>query len=192
MNFEFIVEENFKNIIYYDCENLYKYIEEGKIKNIINITESIIKAIIIYYFIYHSQDKISMKKILNFDLKELMELGYSKKICNINSMSLYNDLQILKIEIDPNNYLDYYYRGFSKFKLEDYISAISDYTRVIELNSDYTEAYYFRGRSKGILNDYRGSILDLTKAIELKADYVDAYIVRGSARLYLKQKDSAC
>ena len=107
MNFEFIVEENFKNIIYYDCENLYKYIEEGKIKNIINITESIIKAIIIYYFIYHSQDKISMKKILNFDLKELMELGYSKKICNINSMSLYNDLQILKIEIDPNNVSKY-------------------------------------------------------------------------------------
>ena len=48
-----------------------------------------------------------MKKILNFDLKELMELGYSKKICNINSMSLYNDLQILKIEIDPNNVSKY-------------------------------------------------------------------------------------
>lgn len=57
--------------------------------------------------------------------------------------------------------------GNSKLQLKDYIGAIADYSKAIELKPDNADAYYNRGNSKILLKDYNGAITDYSKAIEL-------------------------
>ena len=61
---------------------------------------------------------------------------------------------------------DYYNRGLSKYDLQDYRGAISDYSKAIELNPNYA-AYVNRGLSKLMLNQKDSGCLDLSKAGEL-------------------------
>ena len=67
----------------------------------------------------------------------------------------------------------YYKRGIDKFEKQDYRGAIADYTKRIELNSDYAEAYFNRGITKLILGQKDSECLDFSKAGEL--GYSKAY-----------------
>jgi tetratricopeptide (TPR) repeat protein len=80
---------------------------------------------------------------------------------------------------------EYYNRGISKAKLQDYQGAIADYFKAIELNPNYSEAYANRGISKFKLRDYRGSIVDYSKAIQLNPNYSEAYFYRGLSKYFL-------
>ncbi|MBA2651251.1 MAG: tetratricopeptide repeat protein [Tatlockia sp.] len=50
--------------------------------------------------------------------------------------------------------------------------AISDYTRVLELDSNNAEVYFFRGRSHKELKNNEEAILDFTKSIEINPKIV--------------------
>ena len=65
----------------------------------------------------------------------------------------------------------YYYRGNSKFKLYDYIGAIDDYSRSIELNPNNKMSYFNRGLSKLGLKQKENGCLDLSKAGELGFEF---------------------
>ncbi len=67
----------------------------------------------------------------------------------------------------------FYNRGTMIGKLGDYVSAIEDFNKSIEINPYFAEAYFNRGFSKYNLNDISGACLDWSKAGEL--DYYDAY-----------------
>lgn len=41
--------------------------------------------------------------------------------------------------------LAYFYRGYNKFMIKDYTSAIIDFSVCIDLNSDYLDAFLYRG-----------------------------------------------
>jgi len=55
---------------------------------------------------------------------------------------------------------DYFNRGVAKEKLKDYKEVIVDYSKAIELNSDYVDAYYNRGNAKYDLKDYKEAIVE--------------------------------
>ena len=59
----------------------------------------------------------------------------------------------------------YFDRAFKKGEKGDYYGAISDFTKVIELNPKDAVAYYNRGWNKGKLKDYYGAISDYTEAV---------------------------
>ena len=63
----------------------------------------------------------------------------------------------------------------------DYGQAISDYTKVIELKPDHTEAYTWRGIDLGELTYYQQAIDDFDKAIELEPENGKLYFFRGNA-----------
>ena len=86
---------------------------------------------------------------------------------------------------------EYISRGVEAVQRGQYLDAIENFTKAIELKPDCAEAYYDRGLayhnlvyhslayfSKG---EYAQAIQDYTKAIELKPDYAEAYYARGSA-----------
>ena len=65
--------------------------------------------------------------------------------------------------------------GNTKVKKRDYIGAINDYSKAIELEPDYAEAYFNRGLTRIFMDDMDGGSLDLSKAGEL--GLVEAYNV---------------
>nr|WP_255409383.1 hypothetical protein [Chlorogloea sp. CCALA 695] len=63
--------------------------------------------------------------------------------------------------------------------LENIAEAFTDYSQVIKLAPDCTEAYLIRGCLFSDLEDYQGAILDLTEVIKKIPDDVTAYLQHG-------------
>ena len=91
-------------------------------------------------------------------------------------------------------HLQYYYNnGVKKIPVEkDYQDAISDFSKVIEINPKYENVYEERGEVKYDLEDNRGAIIDFTKAIENNPYDRYAYYYRGISKIFLGEKDSGC
>ena len=86
----------------------------------------------------------------------------------------------------------FFQRAYKKAERGDHYGAISDYTKVIELNPKDAEAYYNRGISKDELKDYYGAISDYTKAIEINPKYKSGYKNRGIAKELIGDIEGAC
>lgn len=103
---------------------------------------------------------------------------------------------------------DYNKKGYQKYTNGDFVEAIKDFNKAIELCLDTTnidplqkftnriicaDAFASRGNAKLGLSDYRGAIVDYTKAIELNADEksLHTYYNRGLAKRNLKDFTSA-
>ena len=62
---------------------------------------------------------------------------------------------------------DYFDRGNTKYLAKEYVAAINEFTKAIELEPLLSYAYTNRGLCKKELKDFNPAILDFTKAIEL-------------------------
>jgi tetratricopeptide (TPR) repeat protein len=69
-----------------------------------------------------------------------------------------------------------------KREKEDYLGAISDYTRAIKLEPKFAQAYYGRGLSYYQLNRTTEALADFDQAIQLQPDFAEAY--KNRAILY--------
>ena len=71
---------------------------------------------------------------------------------------------------------DFYFdRAFEKGENGDYYGAISDFSKVIEMEPNNSMAFYNRGWNKGNLKDYYGEISDYNKAIDMNPNYNNSY-----------------
>ncbi len=85
-------------------------------------------------------------------------------------------------EFDYDNYEDYYSnRAYTKNKIKDYVGAIADVNKAIEL-SPSSDFYYRRASYKFKLGDYRGAILDYSIYITSNPEDADKYYYRGNAK----------
>ena len=85
----------------------------------------------------------------------------------------------------------YFVRGNAKADLGQYLAAISDFDKAIQLKPDAANAYINRGIAKAELGRYSAAISDYDKAIQLKPDHADAYNNRGNAKHKLGQHSAA-
>ena len=74
---------------------------------------------------------------------------------------------------------EWFQRGVSLWKSENYGGAIEAFTRAIESDPKYARAYFQRGAMYGLLGNTRQAIGDLDRAIELDPKYARAYGLRG-------------
>jgi tetratricopeptide (TPR) repeat protein len=79
------------------------------------------------------------------------------------------------IQLDPNDYAAYRFRGHAYLKLGEYQQAIADLTQTIKLQPNDAYAYELRGTAHAALNNRKGAIADLRKA-------ADFYQERGLAQ----------
>lgn len=86
---------------------------------------------------------------------------------------------------------EFYKRGYEKTDLKDFVGAIIDFTKAIELKSDYVSAYNDRGIAKIQLEDYRGANLDFQKAYIFNLDKTvsDAQICYNIGYVMAKLQD---
>lgn len=76
----------------------------------------------------------------------------------------------------------YFLNGVAKHKTHDYIGAIQDYTKAIEINPEFIEAFSNRGIAHKQLKNYRGAIEDFTKCIQIKPNIASLYSNRGAVK----------
>jgi curved DNA-binding protein CbpA len=86
---------------------------------------------------------------------------------------------------------EYYKQGLRKSQLANYKEAITDYTKAIELDSNYADAYNKRGLCNYKLGEYSEALQDFTKAIYVNSNLVEAYYHRGMARSKLGYAQAA-
>jgi tetratricopeptide (TPR) repeat protein len=87
---------------------------------------------------------------------------------------------------------DYYVNALDKSKSRDYKDAIRDYTKVLEMSPQHTQAYVERGYCKIQLGKDKSAIADFNKAIMISPDDADAFYYRGLAHIKLEQKTNGC
>ena len=85
----------------------------------------------------------------------------------------------------------YYNRGYVKWQVGDYQSAIVDFNKAIELGFNSANAYYYRALGKNFLGQHDIAIPDYNEAIKLKQDFVEAYHGRGCSHGELGQYNQA-
>ena len=85
----------------------------------------------------------------------------------------------------------YFLWGYAKYKTGDFVSAITDYTKAVQLKPNDAVIYYNRGLAKDKLNQHFAATTDYDSAIHLKPDYVDAYNNRGLMKSKLGQHFAA-
>tara|TARA_R110000868_G_scaffold360484_2_gene622516 strand:- start:10174 stop:11136 length:963 start_codon:yes stop_codon:yes gene_type:complete len=77
------------------------------------------------------------------------------------------------IELEPENFDAYFYRGVAKNNLGDFNGAILDYTKIIIFEPS-ADVYFNRGNSKYSLMDFTGAKEDYSKALKLNPDFIEA------------------
>lgn len=93
------------------------------------------------------------------------------------------------IILDPTYYMGYYARALAWFDRNEYLKAIKDFTKSIELNLNFADAYYYRGLVWQNLNDYNKAIAEFDKAIlnynkliQINPNDAELYLYRGNAK----------
>jgi tetratricopeptide (TPR) repeat protein len=97
-------------------------------------------------------------------------------------------------EVSPENQTAaeaLYQQGLEKAKQGDYMAAIADATKAIELNPNYADAHALRGMALAIFGSYKAAIADTSTAIRLDPNNAQAYTYRGVARYALRDQSGA-
>ncbi len=93
----------------------------------------------------------------------------------------------LKDEDDLNkkekNYEYFFNRAQDKAEVSNYLGAIIDYNKALELSpTEICLVYSMRGNAKRNSGDFKGAISDQNKALVINPLYADGYFNRGSAK----------
>ena len=76
---------------------------------------------------------------------------------------------------------EYYNRGIDYAGQGNFSQAVSEYTKAIEIDSNFADAYYNRGIAYYNQRNLPQAISDFTKVIEINPNYAKAYCNRGVA-----------
>jgi tetratricopeptide (TPR) repeat protein len=104
-----------------------------------------------------------------------------------NSITLWTS----EIRLFPDNYYAYYCRGTAYAGLGQYLPAINDYSRAIELNPGFEKTYNNIALTYRDLKNYSRAIENFNKSIELNPNYAEAYNNRGIVYFELKKYQQA-
>lgn len=96
-----------------------------------------------------------------------------------------------KINRKEDNAKLYIQRGFYKFILKDYGSALEDYTTAEELTPKNSVIYYSKGRIWAEKKNYTSAIEEFDKAISLNKKDSKVYVSRGMAKQGLNDLNGA-
>jgi tetratricopeptide (TPR) repeat protein len=127
----------------------------------------------------------SESDIQNF-IAEFKRMRSMMQQMSMGNISDADDEADIKSEGDAEYYYDL---GMKKYELEDYQSAIDNFTQSIRLDPDNAVAYMYRADSRYKLEHYQGSIDDYTQSIKLDPDSdadADIYWLRADAKYKLE------
>lgn len=97
--------------------------------------------------------------------QELFDIGLDQFQYRNYTEALVTFEQVL--EVDPNNFEAYYYRGNCFMNMGDFNAAIKEFSDAIVVKPNYAEAYANRGQAKFYLDGFQAACPDFQKAHDL-------------------------
>lgn len=88
INFDFISDDGFREILERDFEELHKCIEIKASKSVLVLSGSIIEALLLEFFSSYSSELIESEKLLKYDLYKLLELAEKENLISSDSKSI--------------------------------------------------------------------------------------------------------
>jgi tetratricopeptide (TPR) repeat protein len=77
-------------------------------------------------------------------------------------------------------------RGRELYEKQDYMEALLNLNKAIEVDPNFAPAYYLRGNIKEAFEDHHGAMKDYNTAIEKNQKFADAFFVRGNVKMKLQ------
>jgi len=85
----------------------------------------------------------------------------------------------------------YYYRGVTRYFLEQYEAAVADFSQALSLDADFAPAYLKRCTAHYYRQEYLSGIKDCDEFVRRKPDSYDGYYHRGILRSRAGDQDGA-
>ena len=102
---------------------------------------------------------------------------------------------LFSLNINSQTAEEFFYTAIDKSRAKDYVGALNDYNKAIELNPNYYDAYYNRGvlkyNSSSLYQDLKGAISDFSVVIKHNPKDEDAYYNRAGAKFLLEDYEGA-
>ncbi len=123
-----------------------------------NIIVSILSISALAFFLISCKDnKAESNRLVKEGIQKIYQSQFDE------SIKLFDEA----IDYDENNAEAHFYRGNAFMNLKDYVKAIENYTRAIEIKQDYADAYYNRGLVKSYMGERNFACEDFLKAESL-------------------------
>lgn len=115
--------------------------------------------------------------------------------CTDNDVKYSRDEQIHGCNAAIRNGSDrfdaFYNRGITRFRDGDYVDAVGDFEKAVDLNPSSADATYALGRACYELKQFENAVYHFGEAIRLKPDDANAFYMRGLARRHLGNEAGA-
>jgi tetratricopeptide (TPR) repeat protein len=77
-------------------------------------------------------------------------------------------------------------KGRELFEKREYVEALLNLNKAIDLDGNYSPAYYLRANIKNNFDDRHGAMKDYNTAIEKNPKFADAFFSRGNVKMKLQ------
>jgi tetratricopeptide (TPR) repeat protein len=81
---------------------------------------------------------------------------------------------------------DYVQKGRDLLEKREYVEALVNLNKAIEMDPSQSAAYYLRGNIKDNFDDRHGAMKDYNMAIEKNSKFADAFFARGNVKMALQ------
>lgn len=81
---------------------------------------------------------------------------------------------------------DYAQKGRELYEKREYVEALLNINKAIELDPNFAAAYYLRANIKDNFDDRHGAMKDYNTAVEKNPKFADAFFARGNVKMKLQ------
>jgi tetratricopeptide (TPR) repeat protein len=81
---------------------------------------------------------------------------------------------------------DYTQKGRELYEKREFMEALLNLNKAIEVDPNYSQAYFVRGNIKDAFDDRHGAMKDYNVAVEKNAKFADAFFARGNVKMKLQ------
>ena len=81
---------------------------------------------------------------------------------------------------------DHTQKGREFYEKREYMEALLNLNKAIEMDPNYSQAYYVRGNIKDAFDDRHGAMKDYNYALEKNPKFGDAFFARGNVKMKLQ------
>lgn len=81
---------------------------------------------------------------------------------------------------------DYTQKGRELYEKREFMEALLNLNKAIEIDPNYSQAYFVRGNIKDAFDDRHGAMKDYNHAVEKNPKFGDAFFARGNVKMKLQ------